>query len=242
MNFIYSLGFKVYSDALSKIAIEGNSCRVINTISPNSYGISTKDSLFRAALKSSDYLVLDGAYFALASILLQGKNIHKNPGPIVFYHFMDRMNQAHGRVFFLGASQPTLGKMKMRASREYKNILVGIYSPPFKTEFSEEDSIKMIESVNSFNPDILFIGMTCPKQEKWAYLNKRRINTKLICSIGAVFDWYAGNYREIKSIWWKLRLGWLVRAIQRPELLRRNIPYYLIFLKDLLRALFYKKL
>jgi N-acetylglucosaminyldiphosphoundecaprenol N-acetyl-beta-D-mannosaminyltransferase len=131
-----------------------------------------------------------------------------------------------------------LQKIKNRARIEYPNLKVGTYSPPFKDEFSKEDSKKMIEAVNLFKPDLLFIGMTCPKQEKWAYVNKETLQTKLICCIGGVFDWYAGNYKEIKKIWWTLRLGWLIRAIQRPELFSRNIPNYYIFLRDLLLSFF----
>jgi len=80
--------------------------------------------------------------------------------------------------------------------------------------------------------------MTCPKQEKWASKNKNHVNANLICSIGAVFDWYAGNQPEISQFWWKLRLGWVKRIIDRPELIKRNIPNALIFLKHLFFALF----
>ena len=235
MNFITTLAYRVFSDELSKIELSDN-CKICNTISPNSYGISTKDLKFREALKNSDYLVLDGVYFALASIFLKGKNIQKNQGPDVFYHFMNRMNIQSGKVFFLGASQQTLGKIKNRALIDYPNILVECYSPPYKPEFSEEENNKMIKVVNEFEPDILFIGMTCPKQEKWAYQNKEQINTKLICSIGAVFDWYAGNQKDIHPIWWKLRLAWLKRTIDRPEILKRY-PNIGIFFWHLLLAL-----
>ena len=68
MKKIKTIGFSVFSDNLSLIPISDGKCRVINTISPNSYGITTKDSEFRNALKISDYLVLDGVYFAIASI------------------------------------------------------------------------------------------------------------------------------------------------------------------------------
>ena len=131
------------------------------------------------------------------------------------------MNAQNGKVFFLGSSEETLEKIKTKASIEYTNILTDTYSPPYKQDFSEVDNQKMIEAVNTFNPDILFVGMTCPKQEKWSYQHKMQLNTKLICSIGAVFDWYAGNQKEIHPLWWKLRLAWLKRTIDRPEILKR---------------------
>ena len=94
----------------------------------------------------------------------------------------------------------------------------------------------MIEAINNFKPDIVFVGMTCPKQEKWANQNKSRLNTKLICSVGAVFDWYAGNQKDIHPLWWKLRLAWLKRTIDRPEILKRY-PNIGIFLWHLILSL-----
>ena len=237
MKTVESFGFNVYSSELEKIPIDDLNARTLNTISPNSYGISTKDQNFKAALKNSDYLVLDGVYFALASIILKGKNIKKNQGPEVFHHFMHRMNEKHGRVFFLGSSKDILEKIKAKVSIEYSNISIDAYSPPFKQDFSETDNQKMIEAVNSFYPDILFVGMTCPKQEIWSYQHRQQLNTKLICSVGAVFDWYAGNQKVIHPIWWKLRLAWLKRTIDRPEILKRY-PNIGIFFRDLLLTVF----
>jgi N-acetylglucosaminyldiphosphoundecaprenol N-acetyl-beta-D-mannosaminyltransferase len=220
MNFVKSMGYRVFSDDLQKINLNTKQI-TINTISPNSYGISTKDSLFEEALKKSDYLVLDGVYFALSALFLQGKNIKKNQGPDLFDFFIKKMNSESGRVFFLGSNSVTLEKIRNRLQSEYKNITSEFLSPPFKSAFSTEDNNFMVEAINNFKPDIVFVGMTCPKQEKWAHQNKYKLDTKLICSIGAVFDWYAGNQKEINPLWWKFRLGWLKRTIDRPEILNR---------------------
>ena len=228
------MGFKIFNSTLDKIELKENSSpKVINTISPNSYGISTKDKKFRNALKETDYLVLDGVYFALASILLKGKNIIKNQGPDVFNHFMIRLNKTSGKIFFLGSSEATLLKIKNKAKVEYPNIKIETYSPPFKTHFDDNENQEIINLINNFKPDVIFIGMTCPKQEKWAIENKNKLKTQLICSIGAVFDWYAGNEKKIHPLWWKLRLAWLKRTIDRPEILKRY-PNIGIFFRDLL--------
>jgi N-acetylglucosaminyldiphosphoundecaprenol N-acetyl-beta-D-mannosaminyltransferase len=79
----------------------------------------------------------------------------------------------------------------------------------------------MVSVINKFQPDVLFIGLTAPKQEKWGYKYKNLVNAKLICCIGAVFDWYAGKEKIIAPIWWKLRLAWLIRSINRPEIFKR---------------------
>lgn len=227
-----TMGYPVFSSSLDEIKIESPKPILLTTISPNSYGIAVKNSLFREALKNSDILVLDGVYFALASILLHGKNIHKNQGPEVFYHFLKRLNEKGGKAFFLGSSLYTQKKIETQLNYDYPNVHFGGYSPPFKENFSEADINKMILAVNTFKPDILFVGMTCPKQEIWAYQYKEKLQTKLICCIGAVFDWYAGNQKKIHPIWWKLRLGWLKRTIDRPEILKRypNIGIFFMHL------------
>jgi len=219
-EFVNVFGLNVYNQELDYIK-QKDRLVVINTISPNSYGISVKDGEFKNSLKESDYLVLDGVYFALASILKRGKAIKKNQGPDVFYHFMDRMKKEKGKVFFLGSSEETLCKIKKKNEDKYREIEFDYYSPPYKDKFTEHENNEMLSAVNKFKPDILFVGMTCPKQEKWVYENRERLNAKYAISIGGVFDWYAGNEKEIAPIWWKLNLAWLIRTINRPEILKR---------------------
>ena len=229
------MGFKVFNDSLNKIPVHNKSL-IINTISPNSYGISTKDSIFKNALKNSDFLVLDGVYFGLAYFLRTGKFLKKNQGPFLANYFLKYANKNSYKVFFLGSSKNTLLKIKVKINSYYPNINFESYSPPFKKIFSEEDSNQMIDKVNKFQPNFLFIGMTCPKQEKWSYIHKSKLKTNLILNVGAVFDWIAGNEKEISSIWWKLRLAWLKRTFDRPQLLLRY-PDIFLFFRDLILVL-----
>lgn len=224
------LGFKVFDDNLSKIPISDEKCRVINcSISPNNYGLTTKDAEFKKVLQKTDFLVLDGVYFALASICLLGKNIKRNQGPDVFKHFITRLNETSGRVFFLGSSTSVLQKIEERIKREYPHISVSSFSPPFKQEFSEDDNSEMVSKINDFKPNILFVGMTAPKQEKWSVQHRDRLDCNLVISIGNVFDWYAETQRSIHPFFFKLRMGWLVRIILRPEVFKRNIGNQMLF-------------
>ena len=237
-KYVDTLGFKVFSDKLDLIPINNSPARVITTISPNSYGIATKDSYFCECLKESDYLVLDGVYFAMASILLQGKNIKRNQGPDIFYHFIDRLKKNKSKAFFLGSTTETLEKIKVKMNKKYPNIEVMYYSPPFQDEFSDDDNQKMIDVINAFKPDVLFVGMTCPKQEKWSVKNKEALDVGLIMTIGNVFDWFAGTQKIIRPIWYQLRIGWLVRIFLRPEIFKRNIANQMKFFSDLMLIFF----
>ncbi|WP_111682121.1 WecB/TagA/CpsF family glycosyltransferase [Winogradskyella tangerina] len=198
--------------------------QIVNTINPHSYCISRKDELFNEALHHSDYLLPDGVGIVLASKFLKGKSIKKIAGYDVFLHLMQILNENNGSCFFLGASEKTLEMIKAKASKEYPNITLNTYSPPYKPSFTQEDSAKMCAMVNQHKPDVLFVGMTAPKQEKWVYSFKQNLDAKVICSIGAVFDFYAGNVKRPNKIWIKMGLEWLPRFLKEPRrLAERNL-------------------
>jgi len=237
-NTVSVLGYNVFSDNLKKIPIQGEKCRVINcSISPNNYGLATKDEAFKKVLQNTDFLVLDGVYFALASICLLGKNIKKNQGPDVYRHFISRLNDTSGKAFFLGSTDAVLEKIKARLKQEYPNVTVGTYSPPYKSVFSEEDNAEMVQAINAFRPDIVFVGMTAPKQEKWSLQHRDKLNAGLVISIGNVFDWYAGTQKAIHPFFFKIRMGWLVRIFLRPEIFKRNIGNQMLFFWHLILIL-----
>ena len=225
---VEAMGYAVYNEDLSLIPLT-RPCSTIQTISPISYGNATRDPVYRDAMQQADWLCLDGVYFGLSSVFLDGKTMKPNQGPDIFYHFMERLQERKGRVFFLGASPATLKKMEERTTRDYPDISVGSYSPPFKPEFSDEDNDAMIAAVNAFRPDVVFLGMTAPKQEKWGFTHRDRLDACLVASVGGVFDWYAGNRKEIHPFWWKIYMAWLIRTIDRPELLKRYPQIALFF-------------
>ena len=227
------LGYDVFSSSLSIIPPHVDKV-LINTFSPNSYGVALQDKEFKTALKNTDFLVLDGMGVAIGSMLLNGKNIRKIAGQDCFDYLMDQANKRSWKVFFLGSTDQTLQRIKERAAKEYPNAVTEFYSPPYKPEFSEEDNAKMVSVINTFQPDVLFIGLTAPKQEKWAYQYRDIVNARIISTIGNVYDWYAGNSKRPSPIWIKLRMEWLVRIFLRPEIFRRNTKNQMKFFKDLL--------
>ncbi len=225
---VEAMGYAVFNEDLSLIPLS-RPCSTIQTISPISYGNATRDETYREAMQRADYLCLDGVYFGLSSVILKGETMKPNQGPDIFYHFMQRLQAKGGRVFFLGASPATLKKMQDRTARDYPAVTVGSYSPPFKPEFTAQDNDAMIAAVNEFRPDVVFLGMTAPKQEKWGFLHRDRLDACIVASVGGVFDWYAGNRKEIHPFWWKIYMAWLIRTIDRPELLKRYPQIGLFF-------------
>ncbi len=216
-----------------------NKPSVFNTINPHSYCIAKEDKDFEFALKESDFLFPDGVGIVWAAKFLKGKKIVKIAGYDVFIHFAEKLNHEKGSCFFLGASVSTLELIKSRMLLDYPEIKVGTFSPPYKAVFSEEESTMMLSKVAEFNPDVLFVGMTAPKQEKWVHLHKKEIQADVICSIGAVFDFYAGTVKRPSAFWIKLGLEWLPRLLKEPKrLFKRNFVstprfLYFVFLQKL---------
>lgn len=229
MSIITIWNYPVFKGDLHEIKYQNQQHFLINTISPNSYGLAVKNPTVKKALQQSDVLILDGLYFGWAALFKQGIRINRIAGWDAFVFFSQELNKNKGKVFFLGSTQETLLKIKERYNTEYPNVEVGFYSPPFKQVFSNEDNLQMHHQVNAFKADIVFVGMTAPKQELWSYQNRKDLEVHLICSIGNVFDWYAGNSKRPGIFWQKIGMEWLVRIFLRPEVFRRNIGNQLLF-------------
>jgi len=232
------LGYRVYSGSLAEMPFSGT-CTVINTLNAYSYVVAKRDIPFRKALESSTILVADGFPVVLAARLLHGEKIQKIAGADIFYHLLEYLNTNSRTCFFLGSSSSTLLKIKDRLALEYPHIRAGFCSPPYKDEFSEADTKQMIDAINRFSPDVLFIGMTAPKQEKWVHAHSGSTNAHIIASIGAVFDFYAQTKPRPSAFWIKLNLEWFIRLVREPKRLwKRYLVYSPIFFVDVLRKKF----
>ena len=127
------------------------------------------------------------------------------------------------KVMFFGSSEKVLALIRERAAVDYPDLEVVTYSPPYKPEFSEEDNQAMINAINDANPDLLWIGMTAPKQEKWTYQHWNELNIHChVGTIGAVFDFYAGTVKRAPLWWQKHSLEWLYRLLMEPRRMWRR--------------------
>ena len=223
-------------EIIDEVASKRRNCKIISCLNPHSYAVARRDAEFFAALRGSDWLVPDGAGVILAGRWLGLQFKERVTGPDVFMATMERLNHAKGSVFFLGSSEKTLAKISERITNLYPSVvLAGIYSPPFEAEFSPEDNSAMVHAVNSASPDILWIGMTAPKQEKWLAAHRTKLSVGAAGSIGAAFDFFAGTVVRPPKIFRSLGLEWLPRLLQEPRRLwRRMFISAPIFIYDVL--------
>ena len=206
---------------------------------PHSLEVARIDPLFADALKNADLIVPDGIGIVIASRLLGGDIRERVTGSDIFLGLSEALNRkGSASCFFLGSTDANLDRIKEKMAREFPNIkYAGAHSPPFKPEFGEEDNRLMVDAINRATPDVLWVGLTAPKQEKWIYQNRGRLDVKFIGAIGAVFDFYTGNVKRSHPIFQRMGLEWLPRFLREPRRLwRRNLISNPIFLGRVLRA------
>ncbi len=222
-------------DELAKIP-EGKV--LINTINAHSYNVARNDELFADALTKGDYLIPDGMSVVKACKWLHAKSQPKEriAGADLFEFEMNKLNSKGGTAMFMGSSDKTLAKIVQQAAMVYPNLKVVTYSPPYKPEFNDEDNKDIINAINTANPDLLWIGMTAPKQEKWTYSHWNDLHIHChVGTIGAVFDFFAGNTKRAPQWWQEHGLEWLYRLIKEPRRMwRRYIIGNTVFLWHML--------
>ncbi|KAB1155792.1 WecB/TagA/CpsF family glycosyltransferase [Flavobacterium luteum] len=234
VNSINLLDYSIFSGQLNQIYSEHKIS--INTINQYSLCIAENDYEFKKSLTQSDILLPDGMAIVKAVKFITGNKIEKIAGSDVHLFLLSELNKKKGKCFYLGSAENTLKKIRQRLANEFPNIQVETFSPPFQASFSKSEDKQMIAAINAFRPDVLFIGMTAPKQEKWSHLNKEELNVKIVCSIGAVFDFYAETIVRPHPFWIKLSLEWFIRLIKEPKRMWKRYLYFgPVFIKLILK-------
>lgn len=210
-------------------------------INPHSFVVSESDSEFREALKTADILIPDGFGIVLASKVLGLPIRDRVSGPDFFVDFTKRANSLGSlRYFLLGSSECVIQKMVDRLKQEAPNIDVcGVLSPPYKEQFTEGENEHMVNFINACRPDVLWVGLSAPKQEKWIFRNRERLDVPFVAAIGAAFDFYAGTKKRSSLFWQRTGLEWLPRFFREPRRLwRRNLKSTPVFLSWVAREKF----
>lgn len=217
---------------------------LIDTINAHSFVVAQEDPAFAEALLSADALLPDGLPIVKASRWLHAKNApdEKIAGADLFAFEMGKLDRRGGTCFFMGSSPAVLEKIVEKAAASYPNIQVKTYSPPYKPAFSEEDNRAILQAIHAADPDLLWIGMTAPKQEKWLHDHWEELHIHCHAgAIGAVFDFFAGTVRRAPKWWIDHGLEWLYRFLQEPRrtwhrYVVNNPKFIALVLKEKLRG------
>lgn len=222
---VHAGGLDACADEIAETIAGGGPMRWLACLNPHSYAVALDLPEFQAALRDADWLVADGIGIVLASRLQGGALRERVTGNDVFHGVHLRLDAGRGgRIFFLGSTDEALASIRERMAVDYPRLeVVGTYSPPFKAEFSEAELDEMVSTINAAHPDVLWVGMTAPKQEVWLHRLRDRLDVRFAAAIGAVFDFYIGRIKRSPPVFQSLGLEWLPRLVQEPRRLWRRM-------------------
>lgn len=185
--------------------------------------MSYKDENYRKIQNGAAMALPDGKPLAIVSKMRGYSYAERVPGPDLMPQILGISLDRGYRHFFYGSSSETLEKLEEKILSQYGNLrIVGMYSPPFRALTEEEDK-NIIDMINQSHPDFIWVALGAPKQEKWMYEHRDKVNGVMI-GVGAAFDFIAGTVERAPEWMQNLCLEWLFRISQDPKrLLKRYL-------------------
>jgi N-acetylglucosaminyldiphosphoundecaprenol N-acetyl-beta-D-mannosaminyltransferase len=196
--------------------------------------IISKDGNFKKICMNSFLNLPDGVGVTTLIKRKYNKNIKRITGNDIFPLLLNIAKTNNLKVAIVGGTDKTSKKVEQRILKEFsfakRNLL--IISPPLYFDFYEHENQKVITTILSFKPDIVFAALGCPRQEKWLYKHMRIFNSKLNIGIGATLDFFAGTKKRSPVFFQRIGLEWTWRLFNEPiRLFKRyiikDLPFYL---------------
>ncbi len=157
-------------------------------------------------------------------------------GPDLTLAIAERAATDGWKSFFYGAADGVAAELGEELARRYPGFQsVGAFSPPFRAlEPAEEEDI--VSMINDSGADIVWVGLSTPKQERWMDAFRDRLDAPVLIGVGAAFDFHTG--RTTQAPYWIQRSGfeWLFRLVTEPKRLwRRYLLQYPKFVTGIAR-------
>jgi N-acetylglucosaminyldiphosphoundecaprenol N-acetyl-beta-D-mannosaminyltransferase len=188
---------------------------------PHSLVMANGDAEFRAALSRASAVVADGVGCLWGAALCDVSVGPRITGSDFFVALMSHLDRTGGKAFFFGSNATVLEQLTTRLREDFPCVKIAALSPPYRA-WSPEENSQMLVEIRRFAPDVLWVGMTAPKQEKWVAANDEASAVPVIGSIGAVFDYYAGATHRAPDWVCKAGFEWLYRLPREPKRLWRR--------------------
>lgn len=171
---------------------------------------------FRAVVNASDLVVPDGMPLVWMLRRLGHPRQERVSGPDLMVALLERAAAQGLRVGFFGSTPETLSKLQTNVLGRWPALqVVYAYSPPFRPLSPEEDRVIMQEILAS-EVQLLFVGLGCPKQERWMAEHKDRLPAVML-GVGAAFDFLAGTKPRAPRWMQQAGLEWLFRLMSEPR-------------------------
>lgn len=182
-----------------------------------------RDEEYRRIQNSAAMALPDGQPLSIVSRSRGYAEAQRVPGPDLMPEILHLSQEKGYTHFFYGSSKDTLEQLKKVLLAKYPKLrITGMYAPPYRELTGEEDE-NVIRMINDSGADFIWVALGAPKQEKWMYEHRDKVNG-LMLGVGAAFDFIAGTAKRAPMWMQKMCLEWVFRIIQNPK---RMIPRYL---------------
>lgn len=184
------------------------------------------DSEFKQVLNSADLVVPDGMPLVWLARLRGHKIKRRVYGPELMLTFFEATANKGYRHFFYGGAPSIAERLAESLQKRFPGTIVaGTFCPPFRPLTPEEDS-EVVEMINRAAPDVVWVGLSTPKQEHWMYEHRAGFNVPVLMGVGAAFDINAGMKKQAPAWMREHGFEWLFRLLQEP---RRLAHRYLVY-------------
>jgi len=193
-----------------------------------------RDDGLRRIHNSAGLVVADGMSLVWVCRLKGQRSVERVYGPDLMLAVCGRSAAKGYRHFLYGSSSEVLATLNARLCARYPGLtVVGAYAPPFRPLTAEEDG-RIVERIVEARPDIVWVGLSTPKQERWMAEHVDRLGGPVLIGVGAAFDFHAGAKRQAPRWMQRNGLEWLFRLLSEPRRLYRrylfNIPLFACYL------------
>lgn len=200
------------------------------TANPEMVMYAKKDEDYNQIVGKADYVIADGYGVVLGSKILGTPVPERIPGFELMCDLLESGAKKGWSVYFLGAKNEVIEKTVSNVIRDYPGLkIAGFHDGYFK------DSTEIREQIKESKPDLIFVALGFPKQEKWIDDNYPHFEKGLFIGVGGSFDVLAGTVKRAPLIWQKMNLEWFYRLIQEPSRWRRMLVLPLFVIEVIFR-------
>jgi len=183
---------------------------------------SHRDEGLRRIHNRAGLVTPDGMPLVWLSWLSGQRHVERVYGPDLMLACCERPSIRRYRHFFYGGAKGVAQRLADRLGSRFPGLIVaGTYTPPFGPLSTEEDQA-IVQQINEADPDIVWVGLSTPKQERWMHAHVRRLHAPVLIGVGAAFDFHAGLKRQAPRWIQRSGLEWLFRLATEPRRLWRR--------------------
>jgi N-acetylglucosaminyldiphosphoundecaprenol N-acetyl-beta-D-mannosaminyltransferase len=199
---------------------------------------SQKDAELRRIHNRAGLVTPDGMPLVWLSRALGYPYVERVYGPDLLLAFCRLAEEARYRIFFYGGHEAVPELLAARLLQKYPGLQVaGRYSPPFR-ELSGEEEEEIYRMINAAGPDVVFVGLSTPKQERWMARARASLEAPVLIGVGAAFDFHSGTKKQAPQWMRRSGLEWFYRLLQEPRRLgRRYLVNNPLFVLSVIRQL-----